>query len=279
MQVWRADVEGIDGRLKGDYRDRPSITSVYRIAAYKNAGVPHTEDRTVQVMSSGWNQVALAQGSPVRLFVANDFSDSSHEKLYGIFRNDHDEYALYSSATGVDAWRQERGTVPHQTSASPGVSYNNKLWLIGGSSVDPKNCSSEIWCYDGDGWRDRSDEKAPPWPERMGHACIVFPRMHDDKVEEEIWVFGGYNNGEVFRDLWRGRENDAGRLVWEVINPECRWPARLNHAAATRNWDGKPQVWIYGALKNPKHRRICMIYGPHRMETNGKSRPWTRATV
>ncbi len=149
VRVWPGD----DVRIAGDFRDKPSITSIYRLeGVYCKEGetVRDIVERTVQVVSSGWNQIALPQGSPVRLLVAKDFSGSKTDRLYGIYKEDSQEgrYALFSSATGVDAWRPEPGELPQHMATSPGVYHKNKLWLIGGSSVDPGNPSNEVWCYE-----------------------------------------------------------------------------------------------------------------------------------
>ncbi|MBK7954125.1 MAG: hypothetical protein IPK02_09290 [Candidatus Accumulibacter sp.] len=243
------EVTNCTERNSGVFFDKPSITSVYRLEGkYKEPD--HTEvrdalDRAVQVISSGWNRIALPQGSPVRLYVANDFSGSGWDRLYGIFKNTRGSYALYSSATGVDAWRLEPGDVPQHMATSPGAYCKNKLWLIGGSSVDPDNPRNEVWCYEADQSWKRKEDFPSTMPARMGHACVVF--------QDTLWIIGGYNNGTAYRDVWQGREGSDGRLEWSPLQEQCAWAGRLNPAAAT--WTqrkGSPEVWIYGGSKDPQ---------------------------
>jgi len=179
--------------------DKPSITSVYRLegryADEQNHDQRKIISRTVQVVSPGWNGITLPQGSPIRLF-------ASKEKLYGIFMDRKDDersqahYTLYSSVNGVKGWKLEDGDTPQHMATSPGVHYNGKLWLIGGSSADPTVESDEVWCYEeGEGWNQKPLDS--PMPRRMGHVCVVFPRESVDEqgnptIEEEIWVLGGY---------------------------------------------------------------------------------------
>jgi len=230
--------------------EKPSITSVYRLEGKYKEPADQTEvrnalDRTVQVISPGWNRIALPQGSPVRLFVANDFSGSGSDRLYGIFRNAGGSYVLYSSATGVDAWRLEPGDVPQHMATSPGVYYKNKLWLIGGSSVDPNSPRNEVWCYGADmSWKKKGDFLST-MPARMGHACVV--------VGEMLWVIGGYNNGTAYRDVWQGSEVSEEQLEWSPLQEKCEWAGRLYPAAAA--WEpphGPREVWIYGGSKDPQ---------------------------
>jgi len=234
--------------------EKPSITSVYRLEGkYKKPDqteVRDALDRTVQVISPGWNQIALPQGSPVRLFVVNDFGGTGPNRLYGIFKAGGGTYALYSSATGVDGWRLEPGDVPQGMARSPGVYYKNKLWLIGGSSVDPDRPGKEVWCYETDPstkiryWK-RKDDFLAAMPARMGHACVLF--------RDALWVIGGYNNGTAYRDVWQGKEKPDGQLEWSPLQNQCEWAGRLNPAAATwRNRNGSPEVWIYGGSKDPQ---------------------------
>jgi hypothetical protein len=239
---------------QGEYPDKPSITSVYRLEAryttQKQEKQVDVLDRTVQVISPGWNQIALPQGSPVRLFVANDFSGSGAERLYGIFKDENGTSALYSSATGVDAWRLEPGDLPKGMETSPGVYYKNKLWLIGGSSVDPDRPSNDVWCYEADRptesryWK-RKGSFDPKMKARMGHACVHF--------QDTLWVVGGYNNGEAYSDVWQGKENQQGQLEWSPLQARCEWNGRLNPAAATwKNENGLSEVWIYGGSIHPQ---------------------------
>ena len=251
-----------DKSIAASYKDKPSITSVYRLHL-KKPDTDSFDDRsiTVQVISAGWNQITLPQGSPIRLFVANDFSGSGADRLYGIFRDEEDHYALYSSATGIDTWREEAGQVPPGMEMSPGVYYKNKLWLIGGRSVGTElKAASQVWCYESDTSGNRNWVKKVEFPQnmrsRVGHACVVFPRKVQGAMEEEVWIIGGYNKSVspyALNDVWRFREDGSGtQLQWEPLG-NSSWNPRLNPAAAVYK-DGQNgyEVWIYGGSAKPQ---------------------------
>jgi hypothetical protein len=239
-----------DGSIWGTFTEKPSITSVYRLEAKITDGndedkTTDTRYRTVQVISPGWNQIALPQGYPARLFVNQDFNGESTERLYGIFIDNTGGAALYSSATGVDDWRPEPGKVPPHMAMSPGVAYANKLWLIGGSSVDLDNPGNEVWCYDND---DEVGErhwiqKDYKMPARAGHACVVGPCGKEGKVG--VLVIGGSNNGDYCNDVWKLQ---GDKLVKIDQKGPSTAVSRAGHAAVIFKPanDQATEVWIYG---------------------------------
>ena len=257
--------------VSGYFTDYPSITSVYRLEARPEGKLSYIEKRNVQVISPGWNQIALPQGSPVRLFAGRYFSaDKDEPRLYGIFLNKGAGFALYSSATGVDDWQLEKGQVPQQMAMSPGVYYKNRLWLIGGSSVDGNKFSNAVSYYGmnknktGCEWRTwKFETTGPKPPPRMGHACVVFPgKVEDGNVNEGIWVLGGYQSTSAYSDVWRliVKENDSGEITnisWDELSQNAWENGRLNHAATSfMNDDGLNEVWIYGGTQKPQSSMV-----------------------
>jgi hypothetical protein len=244
-----------DGGVAGVFLDKPSITTVYRLEGQPKDTGQDEQIRylNVQVISPGWNQIALPQGYPTRLFVNADFTPlgaTASDRLYGIFVDSEGNAALYSSATGVDDWRLEPGDVPDDMVTSPGVAYQNKLWLIGGSCYDSDSPGSSVWCYEidkdtgGRRWNEMSD-----FPEdmgsRAGHACVVVPRKNQDgTVVNEIWVIGGFNNGQFFGDTWRFDGNNWS----QIFATGSTWSPRYMHAALSfiPATDQPTEVWIYG---------------------------------
>jgi len=251
VHVWTPG--GETDKILEPFEDRPSITSVYRLESFlldaDNKPV-ETDQRTVQVISPGWNRIVLPQGCPTRLFVANDFSTGRGDRLYGIFVNAHGQAALYSSATGVDSWRPEQGNdeFPQHMRTSPGVAYENKLWLIGGSSVDPMVISNEVWCYEKDertGGRtwEKKEIKLNGMPPRMGHSCVVF--------QDQVWVLGGYNDSGPLDDLWR---LDPVEQVWRPVSTtstQDQWSPRCMFTTVVYKIRSEEELWIYGGVRNP----------------------------
>ncbi|CAB1078652.1 hypothetical protein D1AOALGA4SA_6388 [Olavius algarvensis Delta 1 endosymbiont] len=248
--------------------EQPSITTVYRLVGKVDESVTKTVNQTVHVISPGWNQITLPQGYPARLFVNQDFDGSGMERLYGIFIDGRDKAALYSSGTGVDDWREEpdpNNNFPQHMATSPGVSYKNNLWLIGGSSVDSNLRGAEVWCYEKlDNVREwRQHESFPrKMPARAGHACVVVPRKTKDEhgkdiIVEELWVIGGYSGRKALNDVWKLEGKTWVAIKEDVTitqgNKEIVPGGRLMHAAVSfRPHPTRPaQVWIYGGADVP----------------------------
>jgi hypothetical protein len=253
VRTWKRNTT--TSAISEPFSDSPFITSVYRLEAYvseADSQPAQTDQRTVQVISPGWNRIALPQGSPTRLFVANDFSTGRGDRLYGIFVDAHGHAALYSSATGIDAWQPEQGNdgFPQHMQTSPGVACKNKLWLIGGSSVDPMVISKEVWCYEEDertglrAWQKKED-KLNGMPARMGHSCIVFNGY--------IFVLGGMSKTKPLNDVWRGAEDEnTGTVEWIAMTKDdtpasSRWDPRCLFAATEFN----RRMYVYGGTDDP----------------------------
>lgn len=265
--------KNIDGSIAGTFSDRPSITTAYRLEAKSKADGDKrkVKYRSVQVISPGWNQVSLPQGYPARLFVSADFTPTESQapanRLYGIFIDSEGHAALYSSATGVDDWRLEPGDVPQDMAMSPGVAYHDKLWLIGGSCVDPNEFGADVWCYelntDSEVRRWNKKTVTGSFPKRMGHACIV--------SQGKLWVLGGYKSPNAFKDLWQINEDETGNPSWERVAEACGWNPRVNPAAATfTNVNNEEEVWIYGGSVKPQSDGLYDLWSTK----NGKN--WSK---
>ena len=268
---WVLQDPATDNVVMGYFCDAPSITSVYRLLLKRMLPGKAEESqefwRTVQVISPGWNRLSLPQGSPTRLFVAAaGFRGGTTSALYGVFK--HNRYKepnektdlqsrakLYLSTNGVDGW-EDLGSLPDAMKGmetSPGVYYKSRLWVIGGSAVNPgapDNYRSEIWCYQKEGGTDKwgwkkSDLQYPPKGDpRCGHSCVVF--------QNEIWVLGGFDNGgDPHQDIWRIKAV-GDTFAWASEDAETApWPARYLHSSAVVIAEGKQTLWVYGGTSGP----------------------------
>jgi hypothetical protein len=249
--------------------DRPSISTSYRIVAKGKGEFPPIErTRTAQVAAVGWNRLALPQGYLTRLFVAelpgmdannveragadNNKREAAHrERLYGIFVDTKGNASLYSSSTGIDDWRLEEGHVPSGMETSPGVTFDNKLWLVGGSAMDGNRPGAEVHCYEQNpttgryAWTQKAGFPSKMQP-RAGHACVVVPVRVGKTTVKELWVIGGKNK-RIFDDTWKLKQDGSD---WESFGQK-RYPGRWRHAAAVwsrKNRAGEldAEVWIFG---------------------------------
>jgi hypothetical protein len=227
---------------------------------------------TVQVAQAGWNRQPLHQGYPTVLMKALAFGSGESDRLYGVFVDPKtEEIGLYSSATGFPPWRMEsngqdfkdiQAVSDNQTynlsdmSHSPGVASGGKLWLVGGSSVDPDptQISNEVWYYHKD-----SNSKQEVWVRdnpggfsaRMGHCVVDF--------KNQLWVLGGSDGNRPLNDVWScdPLQDDPKKRNWSPITPAAKWPGRCMFAAvATPASEGVPgfekeKMWIYGGTDDP----------------------------
>ena len=259
--------------------DKPGITSVYRLEAMGDISGFEDADRerllkegklvertlTVQVAQAGWNRQPLHQGYPTLLMKTLSFKAGESERLYGVFVDPNtSRIGLYSSATGFPPWRMESNGQDFKEirvlsdnqeyflsnmSHSPGVASGGKLWLVGGSSVDPTQTSNEVWYYHkNDQTRNEEWVRAKPgdFPKRMGHCVVDF--------QNKLWVLGGSNGTDPLNDVW---SYDQSNQRWSQQTPKANWSARCMFAAAAtpaipgfRGFEDE-KIWIYGGTDDP----------------------------
>jgi hypothetical protein len=179
---------------------------------------------------------------PSVLFNANDVA------LYGVFRHDYrdkERALLFRTGNPFGAWQwfessvqnQPEVHIPEPHATSPGVYADDKLWLIGGSVVDPDNTSNKVWYIDPEsGLKQWQCLDNAPWCPRMGHAALKFGNG--------IWIMGGRDEaGNALNDVWA---LDLKSLAWRLVgnapwSPRCLfYPAVFNH-----------QIGLYGGAEEP----------------------------
>jgi hypothetical protein len=250
----RSDEAEVSGTEPIVFFDRPSITTVYKIEARAGDRSVWAQE-TVHLAQPGWNRQAVPQGYPALLLPATDGNT-----LFGVFVDTDGRASLWSSATGFAGWQPEDAIDPTNPAVefpqamkhSAGVFFGNKVWLIGGSSVDADVVSNNVYCYDplGRTWSDLTATMGPPdaFTPRMGHACVVF--------KNQIWVLGGVNrDGKPLNDVWSFDPFNADASKRWTSNPAALWSPRCMFAAAVAAPGLLPgrgeMLWIYGGLSNP----------------------------
>lgn len=95
---------------------------------------------------------------------------------------------VWSSVNGVN-WNQETSEAGFSARyGHTNVVYDNKIWIIGGSSG-----SNNIWSSsDGINWKEESNNAA--FSGRMNHGSIIF--------EDKIWITSGWSGGSLLNDVW-----------------------------------------------------------------------------
>jgi hypothetical protein len=245
-----------------------TITSVsadmeFRLRGYDG---PRPVDRTlsVRVLRNDWYDMrnVILEGDPGYPSRERDGEDETPRKgfvleptlllnagdqrLYGLFRHEfqgNKRALLFQTENPFGGWDFVQSSVPDQEgfipdgfSGSPGIYFNDKIWLMGGSQIDPGNTSNGIWCLDmkGEGfWKKLPDAV---WSKRMGHTVLEF--------NNAIWVMGGRDEGgNALNDVWTF---DAASGQW-TSQGQAAWPPRCLFSPAVY----EKQIWLYGGATEP----------------------------
>lgn len=115
---------------------------------------------------------------------------------------------VWSSSDGIN-WTQEIavGATFSPRSYHQAVAFNNKLWVIGGSSTE--GYSNDVWSSsDGKNWTQESII-GDFISERSGHQVIVF--------NNKLWIIGGVDNtsNQGLNDIWSS--SDGTNWIQETV--------------------------------------------------------------
>lgn len=244
-----------------------SVGASFRLSGYGPELV--RQDIATNVVSAGWHARphTIRQGDPgypqpadedqaaslEKAYGANGLTlepteivNADDDRLYGIFRytfQDQETALLFQTSTAFGRWSLVETSVPGQQRAIPegfsessGVYFDDHLWLIGGSQIDPDNTSNLVWRLDTTKgtWENLGQAD---WTERMGHAVLVF--------QNQIWVMGGRDSaGNALNDIWK---RNASSPKWTPVTEHAAWKPRcLFHPTVF-----KDQIWLYGGVKEP----------------------------
>ncbi len=77
------------------------------------------------------------------------------------------------------------------------------------------------------------------WSPRYGHTMIAFDSDNDG--QEELWLFGGYDDNNYFNDIWSSTDG----INWTSIG-NAGWDSRYGHTAIVANG----AIWLVGGKTN-----------------------------
>lgn len=217
---------------------KPGNTTFQLDATFQNKTV--SKFCFIRVEASGWNRIDnISYGSPTLLI--ND-ADTA---LYGVFRSANNAclYRLYpdSGKFGRDDELLKNSEIPKGMERSPGAFWNSKIWLVGGSQIDPNVCSNKVWSYSPTDNKSLITEIADPkWKPRMGHTCFLF--------QDKLWIMGGIDaNGNPLKEVWNTSDGKTWSLIGELSGANWKPTAFCFLAVApeTKNLN------VYGGVDAP----------------------------
>lgn len=167
-----------------------------------------------------------------RLWISGGFFETEGTTEYWLLRRD-----IWSSADGLN-WQFETD----ETGWSPrwgmnAVSFNGKLWVVGGGTHDYTAEPDSVWFYetaevwssvDGADW---TLETLAPFSPRLGHAMVVF--------QGQMWVIGGGSSIGT-RDVWATSDG----VNWIQKTAQAPWSAREGLGAVVFNG----RIFIMGGV-------------------------------
>ncbi len=99
------------------------------------------------------------------------------------------------------------------------ASFNDTLWVIGGST-DGSNNSNDVWSsQDGTNWQ----KTIPEFGGRSDHAVAVW--------NDKLWVVGGSQSPDYLNDAW---SSDDG-ITWNEETTQAQFSKRSGHGLAVHN--------------------------------------------
>ncbi|MCU0571901.1 MAG: hypothetical protein MUC41_02800 [Syntrophobacteraceae bacterium] len=205
---------------------------------------------------------------PTLLLNANDI------KLYAVFRftfRGMERAFLFETLNPFGPWKLVPSSVPGEAgcsipagfATSPGVYFDDRIWLIGGSQIDPapERCSNGVWSLDPRQGRWEPWEAAP-WPSRMGHAVLAF--------QGKIWVLGGRDEaGNALDDIWT---LDITQKAWAPAGTVPRKKRCLLNPTVFHD-----RIWLYGGAEEPFSDQLyddAWVYQFEKNEENQRVWKW-----
>ena len=187
----------------------------------QQAGIQKTGD--VETTSSYWaRRRGLTFGTTVfnnQLWLMG--GDSSYQNYF------HDVWKATTSTNGSLIWTEVLSSAPWQARTDHVVlTYNNKLWVMGGNSSG-NNDLNDVW-YSSDGINWIEATSSANWSRRDGFSGVVF--------DNKMWIMGGEGSGSALNDVWYSTDG----ANWIEATSSAAWQGRYEFSAAVYN----NKMWI-----------------------------------
>ena len=181
-----------------------------------------------------------------KIWVIGGYSNNDNSNIY--------EEDVWYSSDGIN-WTVATEAAPWSGRfGHTSVVFDNKIWVIGGSSSSD-GYKEDVWySSDGSNWTAATENAS--WSGRSNHSSVVF----DDK----IWVIGGYSSsGSREEDVWYSNDGSS----WTAATEVAPWSGRNRHSSVV--FDNK--IWVIGGGSSSDSREEDVWYS-----SDGSN--WTAAT-
>ncbi|HEY3706411.1 MAG TPA: hypothetical protein VGL22_15215 [Terracidiphilus sp.] len=228
---------GNTGHWQDPLTDRITDFQNYQLKTF-NKGNQVSDWVFVRIQNPGWNRIPrCVEGAPLVMVNDND------QRLYGVFLNNGiaSLYQLNPSQGTLGAEDRFLKKVPPGLETSPGAFFNQRIWIIGGSQIDPNVCSNTVWWFDP--LTKDSDTAQAPWKSRMGHAVLAF--------DGALWVIGGVDAAaNTLADVYRSTDGKQWTQVTNQVPALCMagaaaYDGRLWLCGGTDSAFGTPQKFLW----------------------------------
>ncbi len=151
---------------------------------------------------------------------------------------------IWYSEDGVSWTRAVEHASWHGRKDHSAISYDGKMWVIGGYGYESDwKYYNDVWySTNGISWT-RATEHAP-WTARYGHTSFVY----DDKM----WVVGGKTSTGYKHDVWYS----SNGVDWTKLTSMAEWSGRQSHTSFV--FDGK--MWVLGGETSGEIRKHDVWY-------------------
>ena len=230
-----------------EYRS-PSKNDVW----WSSNGVNWTRATDAAAFAGRYGHCALNFDSKMWVIGGKNNSASTSDESSG------DANDIWFSTNGID-WSQvhaDEDMFPQM--GLSGLVYDNKMWIIGGSS-DPDN---SVWSStNGQDWT----HVFKGWPSRYHHSSAV--------MNDQLWLIGGNHRalngpGRSLNDVWK---SDDG-TTWTEATAAAAFPPRCWHTSLAFN----NRLWVIGGL-DPRDENDAERMNDVWSSSDGTS--WTQVTA
>jgi hypothetical protein len=225
---------------------------------------------TVNVLAEDqWHGIPLSDDKFPSVIFRSQTTDDALYALCISTGKAGEKATLYKSADGITNWQAVSDALPDGMESSPGLRLGGRLWLIGGSAVDPEQKSDRICYYDlkDHRWHDATLTYSDPklkFEERMGHACV----SPDDNT---IWVLGGLGEFNCLNDVWSFTldPKNPSQLRASRLFESSGWSPRCMFSAVFF----KGMIWVLGGVDSPNGNPVGDIWAATPSSKKWEKRP------